>query len=54
MIPPTAGLVTPDPSCAVNVASTSRALERPLVLVNSFASGGTLYSLLLRTGAPGA
>jgi 3-oxoacyl-[acyl-carrier-protein] synthase II len=50
-IPPTAGLVAPDPACALDVSSAARALERPLVLVNSFASGGTLYSLLLRTTA---
>ncbi len=51
-IPPTAGLVARDSACAVNVVATERALERPLVLVNSFASGGTLYSMLLRVRAP--
>jgi 3-oxoacyl-[acyl-carrier-protein] synthase II len=49
-IPPTAGLVSRDPACAVNVVPTVRTLERPFVLVNSFASGGTLYSMLLRVG----
>jgi len=52
-IPPTAGFAAPDPACPVDVSSADRALERPLILVNSFASGGTLYSLLLRTETPG-
>ena len=52
-VPPTAGFAAPDPACSVDVTPADRALERPLILVNSFASGGTLYSLLLHAGPPG-
>ena len=48
MIAPTSGLASRDPSCRVNATAERRALDRPLVLINSFASGGTLYSLLMR------
>ena len=46
-LPPTAGHEEPDPACPVDVSPVQRPLAAgPLVaLVNSFASGGTSYSL---------
>jgi 3-oxoacyl-(acyl-carrier-protein) synthase len=46
-LPPTAGHEVPDPACPVDVSPVERPLAAgPLVaLVNSFASGGTSYSL---------
>jgi 3-oxoacyl-[acyl-carrier-protein] synthase II len=46
-IPPTVGCSRRDPACDVEV-SVATPLERPLVLVNSFASGGTNYSVVAR------
>jgi len=50
LVAPTAGLTDPDPSCAALgwVMGQPEPLESPYVLVNSFASGGTNYSVLLR------
>ncbi len=49
LVVPTAGLSTPDPACPELgwVIGTPERLVSPHVLVNSFASGGTNYSLLL-------
>ncbi|AMY12301.1 3-oxoacyl-[acyl-carrier-protein] synthase 2 [Luteitalea pratensis] len=49
VVAPTAGLTDPDPSCGSLgwVIATPQSLESPYVLVNSFASGGTNYCLLL-------
>ncbi len=49
LVVPTAGLTTPDPACPPLgwVIGAPQALASPYVLVNSFASGGTNYSLLL-------
>ncbi|MGH9158747.1 MAG: beta-ketoacyl-[acyl-carrier-protein] synthase family protein [Vicinamibacteraceae bacterium] len=50
-IPPTAGLTALDPACAhLRIPTSAVALAGPLVLVNSFASGGATYSVLLRVG----
>jgi 3-oxoacyl-[acyl-carrier-protein] synthase II len=46
LVPPTAGCSCPDPACEVAVSPRARPLERPVVLVNSFASGGTNYSVV--------
>ena len=50
LIVPTAGLDTPDPSLPPLdlVAGAPRPLASPYVMVNSFASGGTSYSLVVR------
>lgn len=50
VVAPTAGLADPDPSCAAlgYVIGAPQPLESPYVLVNSFASGGTNYCVLLR------
>jgi 3-oxoacyl-(acyl-carrier-protein) synthase len=54
-VPPTVGFVTPDPACPVNVSAAPRRTEGRVALVNSFASGGTNYSLVARAGqAPAA
>jgi 3-oxoacyl-[acyl-carrier-protein] synthase II len=49
VIAPTTGCASPDPACRIAVVQQPLPLERPLVLVNSFASGGTHYSLVVRT-----
>jgi 3-oxoacyl-(acyl-carrier-protein) synthase len=50
-VPPIAGLVEPDPAAArLNLARHAMAAPGPIVLVNGFASGGTLCSLVLRVG----
>jgi 3-oxoacyl-[acyl-carrier-protein] synthase II len=54
LIAPTAGCTAPDASCPVDVVQTPRTLGAPLVLVNSFASGGTYYSAVVRVHAPSA
>jgi 3-oxoacyl-(acyl-carrier-protein) synthase len=52
-VPPIAGLAEPDESTAgVRLARTAMTAPGPVALVNSFASGGTLFSLVLRTSAP--
>ncbi len=50
LVVPTVGLAQPDPSCAALgwVIGTPAALASPYILVNSFASGGTNYSVLIR------
>ena len=49
-VPPTLGCEDPDPDCPVSVAGTSRRLPagRRLALVNSIASGGTMYTAVVR------
>jgi len=50
-LPPTVGFSEPDDDCRVDVAAVARALpDRPraVALINSFASGGTNYSLVVR------
>ena len=49
IVAPTTGCMSPDPACRVQVVQQPVPLERPLVLVNSFASGGTHYSVVVRT-----
>lgn len=49
-IPPTVGLEEISPDCPVNAASEARSSMNPLALVNSFASGGANYSVLVRVG----
>lgn len=50
LVPPVAGLHTPDPALPPLdlVRDTPRPLAAPAVLVNGFASGGTLYSVVVR------
>lgn len=50
LVAPTAGLTAPDPACGGLgwVIGAAAALPSPLILVNSFASGGTNYSLVIR------
>jgi len=50
LVAPTTGCASPDPACRVDVVQQPVALQRPLVLVNSFASGGTHYSLVVKKG----
>jgi len=50
-LPPTVGFSEPDDDCRVDVAAVARALpDRPdaVALINSFATGGTNYSLVVR------
>jgi 3-oxoacyl-[acyl-carrier-protein] synthase II len=47
-IAPTVGWSVADPTCDVAVAAEARPLEQPYILVNSFASGGTNYSVVVR------
>ena len=47
-IPPTAGLREVAPDCAVDASGESRSAEGRIALVNSFASGGANYSIVLR------
>jgi 3-oxoacyl-[acyl-carrier-protein] synthase II len=48
-VPPVAGLATVDPALeSLHVATASIAAPGPIVLVNSFASGGALFSVVLR------
>jgi 3-oxoacyl-[acyl-carrier-protein] synthase II len=49
LVAATTGCASPDPACRVDVVQRPSPLEHPLVLVNSFASGGTYYSLVVRT-----
>jgi 3-oxoacyl-[acyl-carrier-protein] synthase II len=48
LIASTAGCASPDPDCPIDVVRQPRPLASPLVLVNSFASGGTYYSAVVR------
>jgi len=51
-VPPIAGLEAPDPAAAgLNLASAPVAAPGPIVLVNSFASGGALFSVVLRVAS---
>ncbi len=57
LVAPTAGLTSPDPACGSLgwVIGEAQPLASPYVLVNSFASGGTNYSVVLRIAdAPSA
>jgi len=48
-VPPVAGLVEPDPGAAsLRIAREVTAAPGPIALVNSFASGGALFSAVLR------
>ncbi len=51
LVPPVAGLTSPDPSLPALdfVRHAPRPLRSPHVVVNGVASGGTLYSLVVRT-----
>jgi len=52
MVPPTAGFEVPDPACAVDVSAAPRALHPDkggVALVNSFASGGANFSLVIKS-----
>ena len=51
LMPPTVGCRQVDPACEVSISAEARPLERPLVLVNSFASGGTNYSVVVRVAS---
>jgi 3-oxoacyl-[acyl-carrier-protein] synthase II len=49
VVPPIAGLADPDPAAAgLRLAREAVAAPGPIVLVNSFASGGALFSVVLR------
>ncbi len=51
-VPPIAGLEAPDPAAAgLNLASAPVPVPGPIVLVNSFASGGALFSVVLRVAS---
>jgi 3-oxoacyl-[acyl-carrier-protein] synthase II len=51
-VPPIAGLEVPDPVAAeLTLASAPVAAPGPIVLVNSFASGGALFSVVLRVAS---
>lgn len=52
VVPPTVGFAEPDEECAVSVAATPRAAPGSVALINSVASGGANYSIVLRAGAP--
>jgi 3-oxoacyl-[acyl-carrier-protein] synthase II len=49
-VPPTLGCDDPDPDCPVDVANASRSIPpgRRVALVNSIASGGTMYAAVVR------
>jgi 3-oxoacyl-[acyl-carrier-protein] synthase II len=51
-VPPIVGLAEPDERCKpLRLATSATPSPGPHVLVNSFASGGALFSILLRVGA---
>jgi 3-oxoacyl-[acyl-carrier-protein] synthase II len=52
LVAPTAGLTSPDPTCGPLgwVMGAPAPLASPYVLVNSFASGGTNYSVVIKVG----
>lgn len=51
-VPPIAGLTEPCPeAAALRLARERTVVEGPIVLVNSFASGGALFSVVLRVAA---
>ena len=52
VLPPTLGFEVADPACPVDVRATSRPVDPskpPVALINSFASGGTNVSLVVKT-----
>ena len=52
-VPPIAGLTQPCPdAAALRLALQRTRAEGPVVLVNSFASGGALFSAVLRVATP--
>ena len=51
-VPPIAGLMDPCPeSMPLRLARTRTRTGGPIVLINSFASGGALFSVVLRVAA---
>jgi 3-oxoacyl-(acyl-carrier-protein) synthase len=51
-VPPIAGLACADPSAAsLQLARTAVDVPGPIALVNSFASGGALFSVVLRVAS---
>jgi 3-oxoacyl-[acyl-carrier-protein] synthase II len=48
IVPPTVGFEEADPACPVNVSSAGRSVGGRTFIVNSVASGGTNYSLVVR------
>ena len=52
-VPPIAGLAKPDPATGglTRRSRGNRAPRGPIALVNSFASGGALFSVVLRVAA---
>jgi 3-oxoacyl-[acyl-carrier-protein] synthase II len=51
-VPPIAGLDDIDPACApLQLATAALPLPGPIALVNSFASGGALFSIVVRLAA---
>lgn len=54
LVAPTAGLTEPDPTCAhLRIPTTATPLPGRFILVNSFASGGATYSVVLAVGDVG-
>ena len=54
-VPPVAGLAELDPVAgSLNIATAAEDVPGPIVLVNSFASGGALFSAVLRVARAGA
>ncbi len=50
LVPPVAGLTEPDPVTeGLTLARTTTTAPGPIGAVNSFSSGGTLFSVVLRT-----
>jgi len=48
VMPPTVGFAEHDPTCAVNASATARRTSGTTFLVNSVASGGATYALVVR------
>jgi 3-oxoacyl-[acyl-carrier-protein] synthase II len=48
VVPPTVGFSDPDPECTVSVTPRPREVEGSMALINSFATGGTNYSVLIQ------
>jgi 3-oxoacyl-[acyl-carrier-protein] synthase II len=48
LVPPSVGTDQVDPDCDVDIATTARPLAGRVALVNSFASGGANYSIVIR------
>jgi 3-oxoacyl-[acyl-carrier-protein] synthase II len=52
VVPPTVGFAEPDPECAVSVSGSARPIDGSVAIVNSFASGGANYSMVVRASRP--